>query len=678
MKLSRTKVFVLAAVGFFMMLGMGTFGDPSFLALAQEKKVKVHRVERIAADAPRFIAGEVLVRFRHDLPEPAIEGLLKAGGARTLSVSPHTGYRRIAVPPGMPEEVYLKRLSASPDVVAAQLNHIVYAFGPNDPDYSLQWHYTAPEGGINVVPAWGTFTGPNQVTGYNGSGATVAVIDTGLAYKAFLSVPQAPEWKDQQGKVALPSGVDMDLVNSDTEPNDDNGHGTHVSNTISQNTNNGILGAGVANGAKIMPIKVLDASGSGEESALAEAIHLAANNGAQVINMSLGFPAGTQASELPLLAEAVTYAYNKGVTIVAAAGNDAAASCSYPAAFPEVICVGSTKYDGNLAWYSNYGTDLALVAPGGAYCASADDLLCLLLGYPYAFNDQNKDNWPDGVLQETFDSATYTFDDWFYEGTSMASPHVAAVAALVIGKAKGLGLTLGPQQVREILTSSAKDKGSPGYDSTYGWGLVDATAALAKVGASSPVSPAAPTNLNANTASSSQINLSWLDKSGNETGFRIWRCTGSSCTTFDQIATVGANVTSYANTGLLASTTYRYQVNAYNNDGESEYSNAATAVTQAAPAAPDAPTNLTATAFSRNQIDLTWTDNAGNETGFKIERCKGATCTNFTQIAAVGANITAYSNTRLSKNTTYRYRIRAYNAAGNSAYTDIVTATTRR
>ncbi|MBP1748844.1 MAG: hypothetical protein H6Q52_1383, partial [Deltaproteobacteria bacterium] len=105
MKLSRTKVFVLAAVGFFMMLGMGTFGDPSFLALAQEKKVKVHRVERIAADAPRFIAGEVLVRFRHDLPEPAIEGLLKAGGARTLSVSPHTGYRRIAVPPGMPEEV---------------------------------------------------------------------------------------------------------------------------------------------------------------------------------------------------------------------------------------------------------------------------------------------------------------------------------------------------------------------------------------------------------------------------------------------------------------------------------------------------------------------------------------------------------------------------------------------
>jgi serine protease len=269
----------------------------------------------------------------------------------------------------------------------------------------------------------------------------------------------------------------MDLVNSDVEPNDDNGHGTHVTNTISQNTNNGVLGAGVANGARIMPIKVLNGEGSGEELALATAIHLAADNGAQVINMSLGFPAGTQASELPLMAEAVTYAYNKGVTIVAAAGNDGTASCSYPAAFPEVICVGATKYDGNPAWYSNYGTDIDLVAPGGSYCAGADDFLCLLLGYPYFYNDQSGDGWPDGILQETFGS-DYTFDDWFYEGTSMATPHVAAVAAIVIGKARHMGLSLTPQEVRSILNSTAKDKGEPGYDSTYGWGLVDAYNAI--------------------------------------------------------------------------------------------------------------------------------------------------------------------------------------------------------
>ena len=678
MRLSGIRIVILMVLGLFVTLTVGPFDDLASLAWAQEKKVKVRPVERIAADAPRFVAGEVLVQFRHDMPEQAIEGLLKSGGARTLSVGPRTRYHRVAVPPGMPEEVYLKHLSARPEVVAAQLNHIVYAFGnPSDPDFGLQWHYTAPLGGINVAPAWGTFTGPNQVTGHNGGGVTVAVIDTGLAYREFLPVPQAPEWKDQQGKVALPSLVDLDLVNADSEPNDDHGHGTHVSNTISQNTNNGLQGAGVANGAKIMPIKVLDASGSGEESAVAEALHLAADNGAEVVNMSLGFPAGTLASELPLMAQAVAYAYSKGVTIVAAAGNDAAASCSYPAAFPEVICVGSTKYDGNLAWYSNYGTDLELVAPGGAYCASADDLLCLLLGYPYIFNDQNGDGWPDGVLQETF-GADYTFDDWFYEGTSMASPHVAAVAALVIGKAKGLGLSLTPQQVREILTSSAKDKGSPGYDSTYGWGLVDAAAALAKVGSSEPMPPAAPTSLSATASSSSQINLSWADNSTNEQGFEIERCQGSGCTNFAQIATVGTNVTTYANTGLTASTNYTYRVRAYNTTDDSGYSSPASATTQPAPAIPVAPSGLRAKAVSKSAIDLTWTDNSNNETGFQVQRCMGSTCEDFIWIATVGANTKYYRNSGLSRNTTYRYRVRAHNAVGDSAYSNIASAATRR
>ena len=677
MKLPGIKVLILAVSGLVMGLVVGPFGNTPSLVLAQGPTAKVRPVERIAADAPRFVPGQVLARFRADLPEPAIEALLKTHGARTLSVSRITGHRRIAVPPGMPEEVFLQHLTALPDVVAAQLNHTVYAFdGPNDPDFGLQWHYTAPDGGINVVSAWGTFAGVNQVNGYNGSGVTVAVIDTGLAYKAFPPIPQAPEWAGQQDKVVLPLGVDMDRVNADMEPNDDHGHGTHVSNTISQNTNNGFWGAGVANGAKIMPIKVLDASGSGEELALAEAIRLAADYGADVINMSLGFPTGTQASELPLLAAAVTYAYNKGVTIVAAAGNDAAASCSYPAAFPEVICVGATKYDGNLAWYSNHGTDLELVAPGGANCASADDLLCQLLGYPYYYNDQNGDKWPDGILQETF-GPDYTFDDWFYEGTSMASPHVAAVAALVIGKARGLGLSLTPDEVRQILKGSARDKGEPGYDSTYGWGLVDAYAALMQVVPSPSPTPNAPSSLTATAISTSQINLAWTDNATDETGFKIERCLTSSCT-FAPIATVGANVPTYQNTGLTANTSYSYRVRAYNDSGDSEYSNVATATTPAAPVLPSAPINLIATAVSRSQINLAWTDTSNNETGFKIERCAASKCTNFTEITTVGASVTTYSNTGLSSNTTYRYRVRAYNATGNSAYSNIARATTKR
>jgi predicted phage tail protein len=190
--------------------------------------------------------------------------------------------------------------------------------------------------------------------------------------------------------------------------------------------------------------------------------------------------------------------------------------------------------------------------------------------------------------------------------------------------------------------------------------------------------PAAPSNLAASAASSSQINLSWADGDSSETGFKVERCSGVGCSDFTQIATTGANVTSYANTGLTASTSYSYRVRASNGAGDSDYSNTASATTPAAPAIPAAPTNLVATTASKNQINLSWTDNASNETGYKVERCKGSTCTNFSQIATVGANVTSYSATKLTANTTNRFRVRAYNASGNSAYSNLAAATTLR
>ena len=137
-------------------------------------------------------------------------------------------------------------------------------------------------------------------------------------------------------------------------------------------------------------------------------------------------------------------------------------------------------------------------------------------------------------------------------------------------------------------------------------------------------------------------------------------------------------MTSYSNTGLTGSTYYSYRVRAYNASGDSNYSNTAGAMTQAAQALPAAPTSLAAVGVSRSQINLSWTDNADNETGFRIERCTGSTCTNFALIATVGANVTSYSNIKLTANTTYRYRVYAYNASGNSAYSNIATATTPR
>ncbi len=186
--------------------------------------------------------------------------------------------------------------------------------------------------------------------------------------------------------------------------------------------------------------------------------------------------------------------------------------------------------------------------------------------------------------------------------------------------------------------------------------------------------PAAPSNLTATAVSSSQINLAWTDNSSDETGFQIERSTDGA--NFGQIAALGAGVTSYQNSGLAPGTTYWYRVRAVNSGGNSPYSNVATAATPSG-SPPAAPSGLTAAAVSRTQINLAWTDNSSNETGFRIERSVNNT-SNFTEIATVGSGVTAFSNTGLSGNTRYYYRVRAYNGAGNSAYSNTASARTPR
>lgn len=186
--------------------------------------------------------------------------------------------------------------------------------------------------------------------------------------------------------------------------------------------------------------------------------------------------------------------------------------------------------------------------------------------------------------------------------------------------------------------------------------------------------PAAPTGLAANAVSTGQIDLSWTDNASDETGFKIERKQGTGA--FAEIATVSANVTTYSNTGLNAGTMYTYRVRAYNSAGNSSYSNEASATTQPPPEQPPAaPSNLTATAVSSSQINLSWTDNSGDETGFKISRKEGANGS-YSEIATAGANVTNYSDTGLSAQTTYYYKVLAYNGAGNSGESNEANATT--
>jgi fibronectin type 3 domain-containing protein len=181
--------------------------------------------------------------------------------------------------------------------------------------------------------------------------------------------------------------------------------------------------------------------------------------------------------------------------------------------------------------------------------------------------------------------------------------------------------------------------------------------------------PAAPSNLTATAFSTSLINLSWTDNSSDESGFRIYRSTDG--VNFIWYYTPGANATSFSDTGRTASTTYYYRVLANNANGNSDFSNTASAMTFGPPAAPS---NLTATAISSSRIDLAWTDNSSDEDGFKIYRSTDGV--NFAFYATVGANVTTRSNTNLSSSTTYYYRVFAYNSGGNSANSNVASATT--
>ena len=400
-----------------------------------------------------YVPGEIIVKFKPNVTEVEIAALNAVQGTSTIYTSSLAGFRRLSIPTGRTVAEMVDIYQANANVEYAEANYIAYALlYPIEELYYLQWHlFNHTYGGIQIESAWNLSTG---------SGVIVAIVDTGIAYTSHREhdgtterfYQQAPDLADTHFVAGY------DFVNQDNYPVDDSdpGHGTHIAGIVAQNTNNEIGVAGIAFNAILMPVKVLDSLGAGTYANVAEGIIWATNNGAHIINLGLG---GAEPSKT--LENAVAYAYNYGVTVIAAAGNDGSGDVCYPAAYDNyVIAVGATRYDETLAYYSNYGSSLDLVAPGG-------DLNV----------DQNKDGYSDGILQQTYkkDGTREVFWGYcFMEGTSMAAAHVSGVAALII--ASGIAST--PDGVREALEYSAEDKGPIGWDTEYGWGIVNALAAL--------------------------------------------------------------------------------------------------------------------------------------------------------------------------------------------------------
>lgn len=327
--------------------------------------------------------------------------------------------------------------SLTTNVAKAMIAPVGFLFpssdAPNDPMWEKQWNMRM----VKAPEAWKRATG---------RGVIVAVIDTGVAYEDYGRFKRLEDLAETN---FVPG---YDFVNDTDHADDDQSHGSHVAGTIAQSTNNGVGVSGLAFEATIMPIKVLNAYGSGTLADIADGIRFAVDNGAKVLNLSLG-----GGPESKILADAVRYAHDKGAVVVCAAGNTGQGKVEYPAAHPGAFAVSSVGPSGQLASYSSWGERLAIAAPGGDKQANGEE---------------------GGILQNTIEPGNVGKRDTYayFNGTSMASPHTAAVAALIISS----GVT-DVNKVEQIL----KDSAMKSYDGIptdnpvrYGAGILNASAAV--------------------------------------------------------------------------------------------------------------------------------------------------------------------------------------------------------
>ncbi|HUA05177.1 MAG TPA: S8 family serine peptidase [Solirubrobacteraceae bacterium] len=437
------------------------------------------------AAAPDYVPGQVIVGYG---PTPAAAQQV-AHAARTMGVrataaqaGPGTTEQILHVSRGKSIWPVIAKLRRQPGVQYAVPDYIAHAAGwiPDDPGKThhrqgwqqLQWNFLATSG-IDAPDAWAHMFAVHRA---GGKGVVIAVLDTGIAYRNWNQFRKSPDFTGTHF-------VDpYDFVAGNAYPLDREGHGTFVAGMIAEATNNGVGLTGLAYGAKIMPVRVLDADGNGNSATIARGIRYAVNHGAQVINLSLVFDNSVTAAQVPNIIGAVAFARRHGVVVVAAAGNDSASHIDYPAAAPGVISVGATTSDRCLAGYSDIGEKLDLVAPGGGDDAALpDDPNCHPLRnlpsvHQMTFTDLNS-------LQPGLNPTRFGFPGTY--GTSMAAPAVSATAALVIASGV-VGRHPSPKAVLARLEQTATPLGGSQPNPDYGYGLVNAGAATASLPIATP------------------------------------------------------------------------------------------------------------------------------------------------------------------------------------------------
>ncbi|WP_423225167.1 S8 family serine peptidase [Candidatus Amarolinea aalborgensis] len=412
---------------------VGSFGQPLDMALG----ATVQRPD--STQAPDVVPDEVVVRFADGVSAETVTSVASAYHLQIKHHIPALNVYILATRPGQTEAA-IRALNRLPGVRYAEPNYVAKIdLTPTDPDYSDVSKVYAPQM-INAEPGWNVTIGsPNMI---------VAVLDTGISMTH-------PEFS---GRI-LPS---YDFANNDSDPSDDEGHGTHVAGIIAAAMNNGQGSTGIAPGVKILPVKVMNNLGHGSWGWVADGIIYATDHGARVINMSLG---GTTTGYL--MTDAVRYAAERDVVMVAASGNSGINQPEYPSYYPEVIAVGATTYYDDWFTISNYGTWIDVTAPGDTV-------------------------W--STLWEPTNPNTYQY----FSGTSMAAPHVSGLAALILSAHP----TFSSADVRALMRQTAADKGTPGFDIYYGYGRIDVGAAMAAAASWVPYTPTptvTPTPLVTNT-----------------------------------------------------------------------------------------------------------------------------------------------------------------------------------